>query len=106
MACEPRLELRGMLCRSCKLRYRLLIDITYLLPQRLKSLRAKEFEATNKSDYQIVMDAAHIGDSDSVEVLHEVKADLGICDQKGTAMHRAVRGHQPKILTVLGSSKV
>lgn len=46
------------------------------------------------------MVACYKGDSEGVQVLHEVKADLSVCDPKGTAMHRAVRGGHPEMITV------
>ena len=79
-----------------------MIDID-LAQQLLYEADAKDVNAVDRNGETPVMVASHMGDMESVNILHELKADLNVCTKAGTAMHRAALAGRPRMLKVIST---
>ena len=61
---------------------------------------AANVDAVDENGVTALMVSSLGGHLDSVQYLHEIKADVNICGKFGTAMHRAARGGHTEILKV------
>ena len=57
--------------------------------------------AVNPDGDTAAMVASYMGDIESVDVLHELKADLNVRTKAGTAIYRAALAGQTKMLKVI-----
>ena len=57
-------------------------------------------DAVNEDGVTALMLASKRDSLDSVQYLHEIKADVNICGASGTAMHRAARNGHTEVLRV------
>jgi len=67
----------------------------------LHELGATNLDAVDEDGQTVLIAASQNGDVDSVKVLHEIKADLNLCGEGGTAMHHAAFGDQTEMLKIL-----
>ena len=72
----------------------------YVVQQILHELGATDLDAVDEDGQTVLIAASQNGDIDSVKVLHEIKADLNLCGEGGTAMHHAAFGDQTEVLKV------
>ena len=61
---------------------------------------AANVDAVDEKGVTALMLASESGSLDSVQYLHEIKADVNICGASGTAMHAAARRGHTDILKV------
>ena len=66
----------------------------------LHDMGAANVDAVDEDGATALMLASKNCHIDSVQYLHEIKADVDICGASGTAMHGAARGGHTEILKV------
>ena len=76
------------------------IDLTQ---QYLYEADPKKVNAVDAQGETPVMVARQVGDMESVRILHNMKADLNVCTQAGTAMHRAALSGQAEMIKVIST---
>ena len=63
-------------------------------------LGADNLDAMDEDGQTVLLGASQKGDIESIKMLHEIKADLNLCGEGGTAMHHAAFANQTETLKV------